>query len=110
VDNLLFHTNGKCDCGGHCFVNAVYSELSNTGEWHIMIEEWCPDCHTLDVTDISWEQVTGDSKHVEAARAAGQHDQDRESERAEAEESGIPDFDDMGFIRGYIPRSDPSEM
>jgi len=45
-----------------------------------------------------------------AAAAAQDHDQDQASERAAAEETGIPDFDDMGFLRGYKPPSDPRDV
>jgi len=33
-----------------------------------------------------------------------------DAERAEAEERGIPDYDDMGFLRGYTPPTDPRDL
>lgn len=33
-----------------------------------------------------------------------------DAERAEAEERGIPDFDDMGFMRGHVPPSRPEDL
>lgn len=109
MNNLLYHTDGKCACGGHSYVSAVYVEQSNTGEWHIMIEETCHNCHRLDLTDIPWSDITGDPRMVEAARAA--YNQDQESERAEAEESGIPAYDDdLGLPSGFRPPSDPADL
>lgn len=33
-----------------------------------------------------------------------------DANRAEAEERGIPDYDDMGFLRGYTPPTDPADL
>ena len=35
---------------------------------------------------------------------------DDDSDRAATEEQGIPDFDDMGFLRGYKPPSKPEDV
>lgn len=110
MNNVLYLSRGKCACGGHEYVSAVYLEQSITGEWHIMIEVQCTACSRLDCTDIPWSSVTDDPTMIQAARDAWQLGQDQESRRAEAEESGIPQHDNLGFLTGYAPPSDPSEV
>jgi hypothetical protein len=102
VNNLLYlsRDKGQCEnCGGHAYVSAVYLETSVAG-WHLMIEIQCADCDWLDVIDVPKSDLDELAEQLT----------DRDAERAEAEEHGIPQYDDLGFLTGYKPPSDPADL
>lgn len=74
---------------------------------------WCVEMS--DLTGVAY-RVLQDGQVIDAVDleagffALGRSDQDAESDRAAAEEYGIPQFDDQGLFTGYKPPSDPSDI
>ncbi len=74
---------------------------------------WCVEMS--DLTGVAY-RVLQDGQVIDAVDleagffALSRYDQDAENDRAAADESGIPDYDELGMLRGYKPPSDPSDI
>jgi hypothetical protein len=74
----------------------------------------CPNCEKeLEITD--WRVVDGGIQIDEmvcpfCGILGDKRQQIDDSERADAEERGTPDYDNLGFLRGFTPPTDPADL
>lgn len=100
-----YQANQCPECGepdGLALAHVYLEDSTQPSGVHLILIAQCRSCRYVDTTDYIVSDLPSYLDIIDDAID--------DAERAEAEERGIPDFDDMGFFRGHVPPSHPEDV